>query len=41
MKFGDIVYVLGHVGDIYEAMFRSYDPDTRSPYRYEVDILYD
>lgn len=41
MKFGDTVYVLGHVGDIYEALFRSYDPDTRSPYRYEVDILYE
>lgn len=41
MKFGDIVYVLGHVGDIYEAMFRAYDSESRNPYPYEVDILYE
>ena len=41
MKFGDTVYVLGNVGEIYEAMFRSYDSESRNPYPYEVDILYE
>lgn len=40
MKNGDIVYVLGYVGDIYRAIFRSYIPNSRTAFPYVVDILY-